>query len=177
MLGGEIGVRSSPDAGSVFHFTVPLYEAPAQDRATPVARVDASPEALAGLRVLVAEDNDVNLLLIRKILENAGCLVSHAVNGKQAVEMARQGCFDAILMDVQMPELDGLEATRRIRAAGLADLPILALTANAFQQDVQQCLTAGMDAYLSKPVHARALRSKLAELTAGRRQPIARSIF
>ena len=176
MLGGEIGVRSSPGAGSVFHFAVPLCEAPAQDPATLVARVDACPESLAGLRVLVAEDNDVNRLLIRKILENAGCLVSLAVNGREAVEMALQRCFDAILMDVQMPEIDGLEATRRIRAAGLTALPIVALTAHAFQDDLRQCLTAGMDAYLSKPVHARALQSKLAELTIRRGPPTARNI-
>jgi CheY-like chemotaxis protein len=175
MLGGELGVRSNPGEGSVFHFTIPLCEAHTQDPAGLAAHIDAGPELLAGLRVLVAEDNDVNRLLIRKILENVGCVVSHAVNGREAVEMAQQGSFDAILMDVQMPEIDGLEATRRIRAAGLTALPIVALTAHAFKHDLQECLTSGMDAYLSKPVHARALLSKLAELTSSRRPPTARS--
>lgn len=74
-----------------------------------------------------------------------------------------------------MPEIDGLEARRRIREAGLTGLPIVALTAHAFENDLQKCLTAGMDACLSKPVHAQALRSKLAELTNSRRQPTAHS--
>jgi CheY-like chemotaxis protein len=132
-------------------------------------------ERLEGLRVLVAEDNEVNRILIRKILEKSGCTVALAVNGVEAVEMIREHTFDAVLMDVQMPELDGLAATRIIRAAGMTGLPIIALTAHAFQHDVQECLAAGMNAYLSKPVHAQTLRAALAEASGWRTPATARS--
>jgi CheY-like chemotaxis protein len=110
----------------------------------------------------VAEDNAVNQKLIARILEKKGHRVDVVGNGREAVDAVMKVGYDLVLMDVQMPEMDGLEATRRIRAAdrpAVARIPIIALTANAMQGDQERCLSAGMDDYLSKPV-------KPADLTA-----------
>jgi CheY-like chemotaxis protein len=109
-----------------------------------------------GPRVLLAEDNPVNALLARTLLERAGCVVAHVLNGRQALEaLAGAPRPDLIIMDVEMPGMDGLEATRRIRAreaeSGAGRIPILALTANSRAEDHAQCLAAGMDGHLSKP--------------------------
>jgi CheY-like chemotaxis protein len=105
----------------------------------------------------------------RELLRAAGCEVDVADNGQRAVEMARAGGYDLILMDVQMPELDGIEASRQIRALpGLSRLPIIAMTANAFAEDRAACLAAGMNDHVAKPVHAATLYETLARwLTAG----------
>jgi PAS domain S-box-containing protein len=114
---------------------------------------EAAPQA-AGGRVLLAEDNEINAMLAVTILEEAGYSVEAVVNGAEAVEAAGRGGFDLILMDVQMPVMDGLEAARRIRALGgaAAQTPIVALTANAMRSDQDACLAAGMDDFVSKPL-------------------------
>ena len=116
-----------------------------------------------GLRVLVAEDNEVNQKVVSRMLERLGHHVEVAVNGREAFERARAGTFDIVLMDCQMPEMDGWEATARIRAAfaGRRRIPILALTANASDADRQRCLDAGMDAHLSKPLKLERLAEAL----------------
>jgi len=118
------------------------------------------------LRVLVAEDNEVNQKVVSRMLERLGHRVEVAVNGKDALERARAGTFDIVLMDCQMPEMDGFEATARIRAAltsmGRRRMPILALTANASDADRQRCIDAGMDAHLSKPLKLERLAEALA---------------
>jgi PAS domain S-box-containing protein len=122
------------------------------------------------LRVLVAEDTPVNQRLIRRLLENQGHTVHVVDNGRAAVERVREETFDAVLMDVSMPEMDGLEATARIRveqAEAPRRLPIIALTAHALPSDREACMRAGMDGYVSKPVDAKLLTSVLNELTAG----------
>jgi signal transduction histidine kinase/CheY-like chemotaxis protein len=121
------------------------------------------------LTVLLAEDNPVNALLARTILERAGCEVTHAANGRIACEILEQGLSpDLVIMDVEMPELDGLAATRRIRtremASGIRRLPILALTANARREDYEECLVAGMDGHLSKPFDRQDLDEAVARL-------------
>ena len=120
-------------------------------------------ESKGRLRVLVAEDNEVNQKVVSRMLERLGHQAVVAVNGREALERAKAGQFDIVLMDCQMPEMDGWEATARIRAAlaGRRRIPILALTANASDADRQRCLDAGMDAHLSKPLKLERLAEAL----------------
>ncbi len=155
-LGGGIEVESLEGEGSTFRFWLPLRIAegesgPAPVQAAPVVRQTASLNA----HVLLAEDNAVNQLVARRFLERLGCTVTIAPNGHAAVEECRAGRFDAVLMDCQMPDLDGLEATRRIRmdeAATGRRLPIIAMTAHAEDSWRERCRDAGMDDFLGKPV-------------------------
>ncbi len=130
-------------------------------------------KAAANITVLLAEDNPVNALLARTMLERAGCKVVHAANGRIALELLAQGLRpDLAIMDVEMPELDGLETTRRIRAGETGEttvrLPILALTANARREDHAECLAAGMDGHLSKPFDRQDLDEAIARMLAKR---------
>jgi len=118
--------------------------------------------AIRGARVLLVEDNDINQMVAREILEDAGLLVEVAENGQLALEMAQQSPFDLVFMDMQMPVMDGVTATREIRKIGtLARLPIVAMTANAMEQDRQLCLAAGMNDSLTKPIDPPALWAAL----------------
>jgi CheY-like chemotaxis protein len=140
----------------------PLPTAPASSAAAaPGERPAVKP---GGLRVLVAEDNEVNQKVVSRMLERLGHSAEIAVNGTDAFEPATASSFDIVLMDCQMPEMDGFEATARIRAAlvGRRRIPILALTANASDADRQRCLDAGMDAHLSKPLKLEKLAEALA---------------
>jgi signal transduction histidine kinase/ActR/RegA family two-component response regulator len=173
LMGGRIGFRPRDGGGSVFWFTVLL--APAVDtaeggRAAGPGR--SATEGLPPLHVLVVEDNPANQRLIRAQLQRLGCLGECVDNGVFALEALQRASYDVILMDCQMPELDGYETARRIRGGPSAAVPIIAMTAHAMQGDREKCLAAGMDDYLSKPVHLPelilALRRALA-LTESRR--------
>jgi TMAO reductase system sensor TorS len=164
MMNGDIWVESEPGKGSCFHFVVSLgvasETAPERTQIRPEERSSARMPASVPLRILLAEDNVVNQRVALRILEKEGHLVSVAGNGQQALAEFQQNEFDLILMDVQMPEMDGFEATAAIRESERTTsthIPIIAMTAHALKGDQEQCLAAGMDDYLSKPIHAREL--------------------
>ncbi|MGA2329140.1 MAG: two-component regulator propeller domain-containing protein [Bryobacteraceae bacterium] len=154
LLGGSIAVESRPGIGSTFHFTATLRKAAESAVTDSPATIGELERSSAPLSVLVAEDNAVNRRLVVRFLEKRGHRVVAALNGAEAIEMFRPGRFDLVFMDVQMPEMDGYEATRAIRAkeAGGTPTPIYAFTAHAMSGDRERCLAAGMDGYLSKPV-------------------------
>jgi PAS domain S-box-containing protein len=167
MMGGEVGVDSQPGSGSTFWFTVLLGKAQTANGAVPAAGHSISPaptfsqdsaeirlkRQFAGARILLAEDEPINQEVSRGLLEDAGLSVDLAEDGVQAVDMAKQNRYVLILMDMQMPHLNGVDATRAIRALpGYAQTPILAMTANAFDEDRQVCIEAGMNDHIGKPV-------------------------
>ncbi len=171
MMGGQINLTSATDQGSTFYFTLPLPSAEPVAIVEPVAPVTprfAPPQSsLAGLKVLLVEDNLVNAKLATRILDKAGATVVWAVNGQTGVETWAQDSFDVILMDVQMPVMDGFTATGEIRARESegAHIPIIALTAHALDGHREQCLTAGMDDFLTKPLKAAQMRDTVLQWT------------
>ena len=160
LMGGQIHLESTLGEGSSFHVTLPREDAPA----SPEAPEPKQEEEVAGLRVLVAEDNVVNQLVIQRLLLELGVEVTLAQNGQEALERWQAEQPDVIFMDCQMPVCDGFQATRRIRAAG-GTLPIVALTANAMPDDRARCIDAGMDEHLGKPVEREALHAVLLSLS------------
>ncbi len=169
LMGGEIEARSAPDEGATFTVILPLPQvssAPLRE-----APVQAGPEDLPGLQVLLAEDHPTNQRVVRLILEAAGVELTVVENGALALEAFAQQGFDLVLMDMQMPEMDGLTATTQLRAmeraAGALRTPVIMLTANALDEHVQASLAAGADLHLSKPLRAAELLEAIAALTAG----------
>ena len=164
MMGGEVGVESVLGQGSCFWIDIAAPPAEAVR-----AEVVAESGYLDGLSILVVEDNAMNRMIAGKMLENLGATVSTAEDGERGVEAAANGNFDLILMDIQMPGIDGVEATRRIRLleGPAKDLPIIALTANVMAHQRQDYLAAGMNGVVGKPINPNALRSEIARLAGG----------
>jgi CheY-like chemotaxis protein/anti-sigma regulatory factor (Ser/Thr protein kinase) len=154
-MGGSISVESQPGCGATFCFTL---RALAVTERPPAARKPASGDlqvaGLPALRIIVAEDNPVNREVVLAFLRRLGYEPDVAINGVELLDMLARGAYDVIFMDVQMPEVDGLEATRRVRRdfPPAAQPRIIAMTAAAFPEDRARCLEAGMDDYVSKPV-------------------------
>ena len=182
-MGGSIEVESQLDVGTTFTVTLPFSPAPADDpaacSATPAVAAElpegGEAEALRGTCVLLAEDNEINMEIAAELLAGAGVEVVQAWNGREALDAfaaSEPGSVDAILLDMKMPEMDGCEAARAIRALDRADareVPIVAVTANAFAEDVAATTAAGMDAHVSKPIDFTVLCHTLSGLVARRR--------
>jgi CheY-like chemotaxis protein len=167
LMGGRLWVESEVGAGSSFHVTMTLERAAVE--AAPVARGHElhQPSQRVVLRVLVAEDNLVNQTVAARLLEKRGHVVTVVGDGRLAVAAHANGDFDVILMDVQMPEMDGFEATAAIREHERTTgghIPIIAMTAHAMRGDEARCLEAGMDTYLSKPIQVDRLLEALSGL-------------
>ena len=164
LMGGEVAVESALGQGSAFTVTLPL---PAAENPTPPAPEDSDSLDFAGLRVLVVDDNAVNQLVARAILEAAGVSVLTAGDGQAALDRLNAEPFDLVLMDVHMPVMDGIEAVRRIRAgeAGRADMPIIALTADAMIGDAERLMAQGFDDAHPKPIRPAELLMAVAGLT------------
>lgn len=172
-FGSQVELRSSPGAGSEFQFSIPLVENLVESISTNNDSLeDAIDElenvSLEGCHVLVVEDTKVNQLVIGENLKQAGCNLALASDGFEALEMMRNQDFEVVLMDVQLPGIDGLEIARRTRVReaklDLPRIPIIALTAHAMNEDKDRCLAAGMDAYLSKPLRTNLLLNTISSL-------------
>ncbi len=172
LMGGRIDVQTQVGQGSVFRVQVTLQRGHSLRLASADTQFEAGTEMVEGLRILVAEDNEVNQLVIRAMLAQLGHSCEMASDGLQAVAMLKAGTYDLVLMDIQMPELDGMAAARQIRALDgeVANIPIVALTANAMLEDREAYIEAGMDDHVAKPVEAKEVARAISRVLALQRQ-------
>ena len=169
---GKISLQSIPGIGSTFtvHLTFEKVNIKEAASSTAIPSLSDFAERLHGTTVLVVEDNTLNQALVKKVLEKGGCEMDIASNGLKAIEYLQSKVYDVVLMDVQMPEMDGYETTQYIRnqlAAPQSTIPIIAMTAHAFGDDVSRCISAGMNDYISKPFKAETLYLKLLKYKEG----------
>ncbi|HWQ08523.1 MAG TPA: response regulator, partial [Holophaga sp.] len=172
LLGGELSVESAPGEGTAMYVSIP-FKMPALRAVGAEARDrrGSGPDH-AGLRILVAEDDSVTGFTVKKLLENAGHQVTVTADGQEALGLLGAGVFDLILMDIQMPTMDGVQATRTIRFSdrfeAVRDIPIIAMTAYAMSGDREKFLAAGMDDYIAKPVDFAVLKAVIERVMARR---------
>ena len=168
MMGGTISIDSREGKGSAFIITIPFDLAEEKDVLNPGTEQPTG--SIAGLNMMLAEDNELNAEIAKTLLEDQGVHITVVGDGRQALDMfakSEPGTFDAILMDIMMPVMDGITATREIRKLNRPDartIPIIAMTANAFEEDAQKCLKAGMNAHLSKPLQIRMVVATIANI-------------
>ena len=174
VMGGEIGIDSAPDQGSTFWFTTRCAPGDADAVDTEIwtyksADAEVS-EAGRPLRILVAEDNHVNQVVLTAMLSGTSHTIDMVGNGFEAVSAVMRVPYDLVLMDIQMPEMDGVTATAKIRAlpGGVGAIPIIPLTANAMKGDREKYIAAGMTDYLSKPINPREMYGAIARVGGGR---------
>jgi CheY-like chemotaxis protein len=167
LMGGEAGAESAPGQGSTFWFTARLGCGQGVQAAAAGAVADSGKvlrPQFGGARILLAEDNAINREVALALLSGLDLTVDTAENGREAVAKVRANAYDLVLMDIQMPEMDGLDAARMIRTIdGRADLPILAMTGAVFEEDRMACLQAGMNDFITKPINMRILFATLAK--------------
>ena len=164
LMGSSLTLESELERGSTFSFDVTF--AVAADIDVPLSETTQQHVTLEGARVLLAEDNDINVEVIKALLDEFHLDLTHVSNGQKAIDALKACTYDLVLMDIQMPEVDGLSATRHIRNVLKLKTPIIALTANAMQQDIDNCHAAGMDAHVGKPVDKARLVNTLGEFLA-----------
>jgi CheY-like chemotaxis protein len=168
-MAGKIWLESEPGLGSTFGFTVQLKrgkEKEAESIHDAIKAAAEGPPSFRGRRLLMAEDVDINQEIMKSLLESTEITIDCAMNGVEAVRMFSENpeSYDLILMDLQMPEMDGYEATRKIRAMEEGrpkKVPIIAMTANVFKEDIEKCLQVGMNAHLGKPIDFNEVIEKL----------------
>lgn len=165
-MNGTLEIQSEKGRGSTFTVTIPFEIASSADIADSLEYTEHAD--IHGVRILLAEDNALNREIAHTLLEENGAVITEAVDGRQALELFRDsapGTFNVILMDVMMPNMDGLMATREIRKLlrpDAAEIPVIAMTANAFYEDIQHTRQAGMNAHLSKPLDMKKVISTIA---------------
>jgi PAS domain S-box-containing protein len=164
LQGGTIGVKSKEGSGTTFFFHL-TYEFTSQENHIDQDKAKENNQSLSHLKILIAEDNAINQMIVRKILTGWKIQVDCADNGLVAIEMLNKETYDLILMDIQMPEMDGYTATKKIRQELKYSIPILAMTAHAAPTEKQKCFDFGMNDYISKPFNPPELKNKIIELT------------
>ncbi|HQG34814.1 MAG TPA: response regulator, partial [Syntrophales bacterium] len=175
LMGGDVGVESDYGKGSTFWFTARLGKATAREKDAAegeAASLPASLDAVKGAALLVVEDNEFNQQIARELLTEAGFVVDIAEDGRKSLAMIAKRPYDVVLMDMQMPVMDGVSATREIRKQeAFRELPIIAMTANVMAADIQKCTEAGMNDHVAKPIDPEELFAKLVKWIKPRAAP------